>query len=764
MRIEEWQQVEELLDAALELMPNERRKFLDEISARAPELRREVESLLVCEEKVDGFLVTPALAFSTDFFDGDDAPDARAGQEIGHYRIIREIGRGGMGAVFLAERADGEFKQDVALKVMRHSFPDSELTRRFSQERQILASLNHPNIARLLDGGVSTLHEPFLVMEYVEGMRIDDYCGGRDLSTSERLRLFLEVCRGVSYAHQHLVVHRDIKPSNILVTSEGVPKLLDFGIAKLLDPEQAGEHTQTEMRAFTPDYASPEQISGGQISTASDVYSLGVLLRDLLHGGRSSSNARKAPGGWRSETTGQQTIATNLPTDQKDGNKRDKTNLRKFAGAELENIIAMARREDPTRRYSSAAQLAEDVQRYLDGLPVRAQKDSFTYRAGKFIRRNKLGVAAGAIVLLTLVGGIIATVWQARRATREARIAAHERDRARVEANKAERINAFLQNVLGFSQVNWLSPNPQKKTVSTIAEALDEASRRAESELKDQPEILAAVQFSLGQSYAGQGKLDAAEQHLRASWETRRKVLGTEHLDTAQSMAALGEVLVHQGKYAEAESMSREAVAVYRRARERGDVNPMWFAFSLNNLGISLISKGDAAAGEAALLEAVEVGANFTGEARGMIAAIYGNIAISRGNQGDIDGAVAYLQKSIEELRRLPGEPGVGLPIGIGNLGSFLTIKGEYARAEPLLRESLDLYGKTIGEKHQFTTWSINFLADNYCEQGDYRHALEEVNRALEIQRQVLDEGNIDFARSWTVLGKILTRTNDLKG
>jgi serine/threonine-protein kinase len=720
--------------------------------------------LLVLDGKVDGFLVTPALALSAEFFDEHDAPDARAGQEIGHYRIIREIGRGGMGAVFLVERADGEFQQKVALKVVRRSFADSELTRRFRQERQILASLNHPNIARLLDGGVSASDEPFLVMEYVEGLRIDDYCAGCDLSTSGRLRLFLNVCRGVSYAHQHLVVHRDIKPSNILVTGEGVPKLLDFGIAKLLDPEQSGEHTQTEMRAFTPDYASPEQIGGGQITTASDVYSLGVLLRDLLHGGRSSPDEREAPGRWRSETPGQKTIATNLPTDQDDGKERYKTSLRRFAGTELENIIAMARREDPSRRYGSAAQLAEDVQRYLDGLPVRAQKDSFTYRVGKFIRRNKVGVAAGAIVLLTLVGGIIATVWQARRATREARIAAHERDRARVEAAKAERINAFLQNVLGFSQVNWLSPNPQKKNVSTIAEALDEASRRAESELGDQPEILAAVQFSLSQSYAAQGKSDVAEQHLRASWETRRRVLGPEHTDTAQSMTALSEVLVHQGKYAEAESISREAVAVYRLARERGDVNPIWFAISLNNLGISLISKGDATAGEAALLEAVEVGADFTGEARGGIAAIYGNLGISRGNLGDIDGAVAYLQKSVEELHRLPGEPGVGLAIGIGNLGSFLTIKGEYAQAEPLLRESLDSYRKTVGEKHQWTAWSVNFLADNYCEQGDYRRALEEVNRALEIQQQVLHEGHIDYARSWTVLGKILTRTNDLKG
>ncbi|MET0650672.1 MAG: serine/threonine-protein kinase, partial [Pyrinomonadaceae bacterium] len=315
MRTDEWLKVEELFNAALEVAPGERGKFLDEASAGAPDLRREVESLLTCESRAGGFLDAPALALSADFFDEEQAGDERAGQTVGRYRIIREVGRGGMGAVYLAERSDGEFQQQVALKVVQRSFADSELRRRFRQERQILATLNHPNIARLLDGGVSADGEPYLAMEYVEGVRVDEYCDASDLPTGERLKLFLAVCRGVSYAHQHLVVHRDIKPSNILVTKEGVPKLLDFGIAKLLDPEYEGEHTRTELRAFTPDYASPEQVGGGQITTASDVYSLGVLLRDLLHGASLSQEVEKAPGGWRSETPGRKTAAAGRATD-----------------------------------------------------------------------------------------------------------------------------------------------------------------------------------------------------------------------------------------------------------------------------------------------------------------------------------------------------------------------------------------------------------------------------------------------------------------
>jgi serine/threonine-protein kinase len=453
------------------------------------------------------------------------------------------------------------------------------------------------------------------------------------------------------------------------------------------------------MRAFTPDYASPEQIAGAPVTTASDVYSLGVLLDDLLRASRAGRGARRAPGVWRSPRAGG-TIATNLPTDGDGPDGGPESSSQTFVNSELKNIVAMARREDPARRYASVAQFAEDAQRFLDGQPVRAQRDSFIYRTGKFVRRNKVGVAAVALVLLTLIGGIVATVWQARRATELARVAAQERDRARVEAAKAARINEFLQHVLGFSQVSWLSPNPQKTNVSTIAEALDEASRRAELELADQPEILAAVQFSLGQSYSGQGKLDIAAQQLRSSMDNRRKVLGPEHPDTALSMTALAEQLVFQGKFAEAETLSREAVAVYRRASERGEVNAGWFAVALNVLGVSLGYKGEAQASEPLFLEAVKVGANLTGQDRGMIAVIYGNVGIQRGNQGDVDGAVNYLQKSVDEMRRLPEKPISNLANSLSNLGSFMTIKGEHARAESLLREAQDLNRQTVGEKH----------------------------------------------------------------
>jgi serine/threonine protein kinase len=789
MKTEEWLKVEAALNAALELEPVRRREFLDQMGASTPELRREVESLLVCEEKADSFLAAPAIAFSSDFFDDDEGVDSRAGQTIGHYRILREIGRGGMGAVFLGVRADAQYQKRVAIKLVRRGMDSDDILRRFRNERQILASLDHPNIARLLDGGTTDDGLPYLVMEYVEGTPVTKYCDRQHLTTNERLELFRTICAAVQHAHQNLVVHRDLKPSNILITSDGTPKLLDFGIAKVLNPELSAtsiENTRTELRVLTPDYASPEQLRGEQLTTASDVYSLGVVLYELLTG-HHPYRATKAPPHElariildqeptkpstavghtekvaRGDTEPEITITPETVSRVRD-TQPDK--LRRRLAGDLDNIVLMALRKEPRRRYESASQLAADIGRHMDGLPVIARKDTFKYRATKFVRRNRLGVAAAVVILLSLLSGIAVSLWQVKRVNEQAKIAAHERDRARVEAAKAERINAFLQGVLGFSNRGWLSPNPQRNREATITDALNEASRRAETELADQPEVLAAVLFSLGQSYIGQqNKLDVAEQHLRKSLEIRRRVLGSLHQDTATSMSALGEFLVGMGKFDEAESLGREAVAVFRRARQTGVVNSQGFAISLNTVGTALISKGDAAGGEQFMREALEASANFTGVARAGRGIMYSNLSVALGNQGDIDGAIAALQMSLEEYRRVPGDR-QGLEVGmtLGNLASFLIIRGDYAEAEPLLRESLDIHQKVMDGKHLGATWSLIYLADNYYLHGDYRRAREEVDRALEIQRPMLPEGHIDYARSWTVLGKILTRTNDLKG
>ncbi|MET0645533.1 MAG: protein kinase [Pyrinomonadaceae bacterium] len=575
--IERLRRVDELLQSSLACGPGEQAALLDAACADDPALRAEVEALLGYRERVKGFIEVPALPLAAGLLAGAGGDeDGLRGQQIGPYRIVREVGRGGMGTVYLAERADGEFEQEVALKVVRRSFADSELARRFRQERQILASLNHPNIARLLDGGVSSDGEPYLAMEYIEGVRVDEYCDARGLPTATRLRLFLEVCRGVSYAHQHLVVHRDIKPSNILVTKEGVPKLLDFGIAKLLDPERAGEHTRTELRAFTPDYASPEQVGGGQITTASDVYSLGVLLRDLLRGAGRSREARRVPGGWRSETPGRKTAAAGRATDGEGEDREAQTRPRRFAAGELENIVAMARREDPARRYSSAGQLAEDIQRYLDGRPVRARKDSFTYRASKFVRRNVVGVSAAALVLLSLVGGVIATVWQARRATEQAAVARTERDRAERRFADVRRLsNAFLFEIAPKIERLEGSTEAREALVTRALEYLDSLARESGDDPQLQSELAAAYEkvgdLQGAPRRANLGDFSGAIASYEKARDVRQRLLERSPADFEQRrrlaavLAALGYVRWWTSDVSGSLADSARALEIYER-------------------------------------------------------------------------------------------------------------------------------------------------------------------------------------------------------
>ena len=398
-----FQRCEELFHAAGALGEEERDLFLQQSCADDTELRAEVERLLAAHARAGDFISSPAIAAAREW-----AADNTSlmGRLVGPYRVVREIGRGGMGAVYLAERADGQYEQRVALKVIKRGMDTEQVLARFRAERQILASLDHPNIARLLDGGSTDEGVPFLAMEYIEGEPIDAWTARRGLSVDERLRLFLQVCGAVAYAHQHLVVHRDIKPLNILVTPEGVPKLLDFGIAKVLheDADQATS-TVTGMRLLTPEYASPEQVEGRHATTVSDVYALGVVLYELLTG--------QSPYRLRSRAPLDVVEAVRTTDPERPSAVGGTEKLRRRLRGDLDTILLTALRKEPARRYQSVEQFAGDVRRHLEGLPVRARPDTFGYRAGKFVRRNKVPVAAGVLLALALVGGTAATAYQA---------------------------------------------------------------------------------------------------------------------------------------------------------------------------------------------------------------------------------------------------------------------------------------------------------------------------------------------------------------
>jgi len=432
---EQWQRVKQMLEEALAQPPEQRVALLARLGREDAALARELESLLAAHDHAGGFLASPALASpeAASLLDQLQPIPTWTGRRVGAYRLVSEIGCGGMGTVYLGARADDAYEKKVAIKVVRSTFGPSVIERRFWSERQILAQLEHPNIARLIDGGATEDGTPYFAMEYVEGLPIDRYCDANGLSVDARLALFLSVCAAVNYAHQHLVVHRDLKASNILVTAEGVPKLLDFGIAKLLRTDAAvpDDRTLTAMRVLTLESASPEQIRGEAVTTATDVYALGVLLHRLLTG---------LPPYAADTTTSSHDLARAI-CEQEPTRPSEVAPQAKLAGrlkGDLDTIVLKALQKEPARRYPTVEQFAEDIARHLDGRPVLARPDTWGYRAAKFVRRRRAGVAAAAIIALSLAGGILATA-------REARVARVERARAERRFDDVRRLaNSFL--------------------------------------------------------------------------------------------------------------------------------------------------------------------------------------------------------------------------------------------------------------------------------------------------------------------------------
>ena len=420
----ELETLKEIFHSARELQPNERSAYLDRACPSDGKLRREVEALLQSHDSADAFITSPPAQLAAEALQrADEFSDV--GKTVGRYQLIERIGSGGMGTVYLARRADQQFDMQVAVKLIKRGMDTESVLHRFQHERQILASLDHPNIARLLDGGTTEDGLPYFVMEHIQGERIDRYAEQRRLSIRERLELFRQVCSAVSYAHQHLVVHRDLKPSNILVTADGIPKLLDFGIAKIVQPNDTAATlaTMTAAPIMTPEYASPEQIEGAPATTLSDVYSLGAVLYELLAGRPPHQLQNRSPQEVAKLSTAQIEKPSAVTTRSEDA--------RRLRG-DLDNIVRMAMRRESARRYASVEQFSEDIRRHLIGRPVIARPDTFSYRTAKFVRRNRLAITAATLLFLTLVGGIIATTWQAQKA----RI---QEQRARAQQARAER-------------------------------------------------------------------------------------------------------------------------------------------------------------------------------------------------------------------------------------------------------------------------------------------------------------------------------------
>ncbi len=617
MTDERWLQVERLFHAALMFGAAEREDFLA-ASCGDDGLRAEVGSLLAAHERAGDFI--ESSIFDAGF---EAAPGAMTGKTVGHYRLIREIGRGGMGTVWLAERADDQFDKRVAIKLVRRGLDTDDILRRFRAERQILASLEHQNIARLLDGGATEDGLPYLVMEYIEGEPIDRYCDRRGLSITERLKLFREVCAAVQYAHQNLVIHRDLKPGNVLVTETGAPKLLDFGIARLLDPERAGassQRTLTRGQMMTPDYASPEQVRGQTMTTASDVYALGVLLYELLTGRRPYRLAGCAPQEIERIVCETEPERPSLAVNGGREGKPEK--LRRHLAGDLDNIALMALRKEPARRYASVEQFSEDIRRHLAGLPVIARKDTLGYRGGKFIRRHKAGLAAAAMIIISLLAGLLATAWQARVArsqqalAEQSRLAAEtalaqaeaqrviaeerraeaelqralaeaERARAKMQQARAERRSNDLRLLAGSFMTEILnsiknlpgSTRAQSLLVGKALEHLDSLAKEAGHDPSLRRDLAIAYEkvgdIQGASNYGDLGSLAGALQSYRKALGIRQSLARGKRgrhetqVELAACQMMMGNALWTMKKIAEAQQTYRQALKVYQSLPER---------------------------------------------------------------------------------------------------------------------------------------------------------------------------------------------------
>ncbi|MCW5966925.1 MAG: serine/threonine protein kinase [Blastocatellales bacterium] len=827
MTPERWQQIKRLFHSALELEPQNRRAYVDTACGDDEDLRREVDTLLSTEDDLDDFITTPVIEDAAGIIaaaqqkhqskvsDSSSMTDRR----IGPYEITREIGRGGMGAVYLAQRADEQFKQKVAIKLIHGGHDSDFITNRFKHERQILASFDHPNIARLLDGGATEDGRLYLVMEYIEGEPLDLYCDRRSLPTRDRIELFRRICSAVHYAHQNLVVHRDLKPGNILVTSDGTPKLLDFGIAKLLDPAlyaASSDPTLAGIRLMTPAYASPEQIRSAPISTASDIYSLGVILYELLTGHRPYRVKSLLPGELEraiceidperpstairrvidteaneADSTGAEpsSITPELVSRRR-GSEPDR--LHRVLAGDLDNIVLMALRKEPSRRYASVEQFSEDLRRYLDGLPVIARQNSFGYRMEKFIHRNRLAVAAAALVVVSLVGGIIATGWQARAAQRE---------RARAERRLKDVRELAGSFLFEFHDEVVNLPGSTAVREKVVVRALEYLDRLAQETGKD-PALsreLAVGYLRLGDAqgnpaYANRGDLNAALESYRKSLELLESSNRLEPNNPATQRfigianERIGEVLILTGNLTEAQNRYSTTLRI-REAALAADPESLR---ALREIGISYERMGDLFYQRLDTNAAIEshrkgfdVGARLLASspddrlARRDMAIGHDRLGNLLVETGDLDRALSEYRKAESIRARLLEEDATNtehrrdLAISWNKIGAVLLKMGDADEALAAFRSGLKLSESIAGpdplnaQARQDVALGKTLLGKALLALGDNAAALGALREASAIYRDLSANGKEnsgllgDLALADDLSGTVLARLRD---
>jgi non-specific serine/threonine protein kinase/serine/threonine-protein kinase len=722
MTPQRFQQVREILHAALDVPEAQRSVYVSSAAQGDDDLKREVESLLAAAAAAGDFLDEPVL-------ETDVQPESR----IGAYRVTQQVGRGGMGTVYRAVRDDDQFQQEVAIKVVRRGMDTEHLLARFRYERQLLAYLMHPNIARLLDGGALPDGRPYLVLEYVSGTPITDYCHERSLSLDQRLRLFRKVCAAVEHAHRNLIVHRDLKPANILIDGDGEPKLLDFGIATLMLPT-LGELETRQTRAgamLTPEYASPEQVRGEPANTSTDVYSLGAILFEVLTGKRAQNFETLTP----SEI--ERVVCMTDPPRPSDVVPE----LRKQLRGDLDNIVLKALNRDPLRRYSSVEQLSEDLRRHMEALPVIARPDSMLYRASKFVARHRVSVIATALLVFALAAGALATAWQAR----QARI---ERDRATRWFNSVRQLaNSFLIEHDALAAIPG-STGLREKLVTDALRYLDSLAQEA----GDVPEI---------------------QEELASAYERMGDVQGrADGPNLGNSAAAL--------------SAYRKSMAIREQLTQAAPSPRNRVALAANYVRLSGVLKvlGEYDAGLEYDRKALEIRESLSKahpgdrELRRLLASSYTTLGGSLFQIGDWDGVLEARRRALQIAREIGKEGSASaedqrtLALACVRMGSILVRNGDPDEALRHYQEALTVLAAAIksfprdARLRQTRATAYNAIGAAYLEKEDFARALSNYRAALEIRSELHAADADDFriesmvAASHHRIGQALLRMN----
>jgi serine/threonine-protein kinase len=713
---EQWREIDRLFAAALDLPPDRRAPWLDAACEGRPELRRQVQRLLAADARESPFLDRPPGEILASALTGELA----AGERLGPYRLLRPLGRGGMGTVYLAAGDDAQDERLVAVKILHSGLESTLLRRRFLAERQILARLDHPGLARLYTVGSTEDGRPYLVMERIDGEPVDVYCDRHRLTIDRRLELFRLICAAVEHAHQHLLVHRDLKPANILVTAEGAPKLLDFGIAKqLAATPETDSRTRTGLRVMTPSYASPEQVKGEAVTTVSDVYSLGVLLYELLCGRSPYPLPEDAPlyeierficEGEPEKPSGALLRAGGPPAGTLAALRgTSPAGLRRRLAGDLDNIVLKALRKDPAQRYESVSRLSLDLERHLQSLPVSARPDTWGYRARTFLRRYRTAAAVAAVVLLLAAGLVASLLIQSRRIVRE--------------RDKTRQTLSFLVDT--FKEAD---PHHLRGERLTAREILDQGADRVSRELADQPDVQSAVMDAIGEVSLGLGRNDQAAPMLEKALALRRRALGPGSLDVAQSLRHLAELRMEQSDYAGAERLLRQALDIERRRLGESSAE---VAGTLNQLGQAIARRGDFRSAEPLHRQALAIARRAEGPRGPTVAESLLHLARRRDESGDYPAAEALYQQGLALEKQLLGEQS---PVYARYQADYVYVlgnQGKFKQAEAVLRRSLAVQRQALGDGHPAVAQLLNDLAVTRQGQGDLQGAEALYRQAL---------------------------------